>query len=65
MGGKSLLNKYKSVPNLLENVFPEYEWLQWKFKHYSVVKGFWDSVENQKMFLNYVSNELKYNKMED
>jgi hypothetical protein len=53
------------MPNLLENVFPEYEWLPWKFKHYSVVKGFWDSIENQKKFLNYVSKELKYNKKED
>lgn len=57
MGGFTLLKKYGYSPyNLLSAVYPEYDWLPWKFS--SVPKLFWKDDRNVKQFLDWAAIEL-------
>jgi hypothetical protein len=49
---------------LLSIVYPELEWLPWKFQQ-QVPMGFWEDRYNQKKFVNWASTELKINEMSD
>jgi hypothetical protein len=57
IGGSSLLEKVhnNSTINLLSTVYPEYEWLPWKF---SKVSNFWGDIDNQKKFMKWASLQL-------
>jgi hypothetical protein len=48
---------------LLSEIFPNYNWLPWKFQ--KCPKGYWDNVKNQRKFLDWASNELKVKEMSD
>ena len=48
---------------LLSKVFPEYEWLPWKFLHSPL--NFWNDVEWQKKFVNWAGKELNIKEMSD
>ena len=62
--GCGLLNKYESSPQkILKNLFPSKEWLPWKFNR--VIQYFWDSVENQKWYMDWLFKELGYESDED
>jgi hypothetical protein len=53
-----LKKKFNSSPSiLLANVYPDYNWLPWKFNTYP--KTFWDDVKNQRKFMEWAANELK------
>jgi hypothetical protein len=57
-------NKEESfLPNLLNKIYPDYNFLQWKF--ISVGPNFWRNIENQKEYMNWLYKELKYEIMED
>jgi hypothetical protein len=57
-------SKYNSSPfQLLSNVYPDFEWLPWKFAN--VPRGFWTDVNNQRKFINWAENELKINEKSD
>ncbi len=43
-------------------MFPEFEWLPWKFH---VPKGFWNDMNNQRNFVDWVGKQLKYKNRED
>lgn len=47
---------------MLSSVFSDYNWLPWKFKN--VPQGFWQEKNNQRLFLDYVYNDLKMENME-
>jgi hypothetical protein len=55
LGGSSLLqgNYGGSLHLLLSNVYPDYEWLPWKFSQ--VPKGYWADLTNQRKFLDWVA----------
>jgi hypothetical protein len=57
-------NYYSSSPlKLLSTVFPEYEWLPWKF---GVIKrDFWHDVKNQRKFMEFSAKELNIKEMSD
>ncbi len=63
--GRDLINKYYHGSHIkfLQTIFPEYEWLEWKFNR--VPNGFWRNIENHKKYANYLGQILKYTKMED
>jgi hypothetical protein len=61
-GGGDLLKQYKNAHTLLSTLYPQHEWLPWKFP--VVSRGFWSNVENQKKFLETISKELKITSLE-
>jgi hypothetical protein len=63
IGGQSLLAAFPNFFELLSSVFPEYEWLPWKFP--STPKFFWDDVNNQKKFVEWAAKELGVKKLSD
>ena len=56
--------KYNYSPSqLLKSVFPEYEWLPWKFD--KCPQKFWENKGNQRLFMHWAAKELKINDMSD
>lgn len=45
--------------NALRSVYPNYEWLPWKFKQ-KLPQGYWNKKENQKKFLDNITKELGF-----
>ena len=63
--GCGLLHKYNNSPQLfLEAVYPDYEWIPWKFET-GVPRYYWDDIENHKKFAEWLFKELGYETMED
>ncbi len=61
--GYGLLKKYNSSPLMfLKGVFPDVEWLPWKL---GVPNGYWDNIENQKIYANWLGEVLGYKNMDD
>ena len=49
---------------IVKALFPEYEWLEWEFVS-GVSNGYWNDVENRKLYIEWLGNELGYETMED
>lgn len=64
--GRSLLNKYYSGSPIqfVKAMFPEYEWLEWKFVS-GVSMGYWNDITNHKLYIKWLGLELGYETMED
>ena len=52
-----------SLSKLLANVYPEYEWLPWRFS--KCPQNYWGDVNNQKKFVNWAGKELKIKELSD
>jgi hypothetical protein len=64
IGGGSLLTLYNTSPSLLlATVYPNYEWLPWKFD--VAPKHYWESLENQRKFLSWAGKQLNIKNMSD
>ena len=64
LGGSSLLQvNGQSLYKTLCNVFPEYEWLPWRFG--KTPNHFWGEEENQKKFVEWAGKELGIKEMSD
>jgi hypothetical protein len=65
LGGFSLLkNKYnESVSLLLTTVYPNYDWLPWKFS--IIPSNCWDDMKNHCTFIHWAEKELKIKEMSD
>ncbi len=62
--GFSLLNFYKGSPQLIiKSVFKNYNWLPWKFENTPL--NFWNDINNQKLYMDWLFKELGYETMED
>jgi hypothetical protein len=63
-GGGYILNKYNGSPvSFVMNVFPDYNWLQWKF-HITGLK-FWQDKKNHKKFADWLGEEEGFKNEED
>ena len=62
-GGKHLLNKYNSLLALITSIYPQFDWIPWKFE--KLPPNFWEDMKNQNKFLSFVSNKLSVLKPED
>lgn len=63
-GGGTLLLQYENSPvQALRHLYPEHEWLEWKFQY--VGFGFWNNPNNQKNFLDWLGTQLEFKTMED
>lgn len=58
LGGESLLKK-KSLFSVVSKVYPEYDWLPWRFE--KCPQEYWNSVENQIKFIKWAGNKLEIN----
>lgn len=57
LGGVTLLHKYSdSLILLFPAIYPEYEWLPWRFSY--CPKSYWDNEQNVKKFLDWAGKEL-------
>ena len=66
MGGASLLKIHSdSLFSLFSSVFPEHEWVSWKFKYNKFPPNYWTSVNNQKSLVEWTGKELKIKEMSD
>ena len=61
--GRGSLNIYYSPIQFVKAMFPEYEWLEWKFV--TVHNGFWNDIKNKRRYMEWLGNELGYKTMED
>src|SRR6266540_3951192 len=52
-----------SLLPLLKDYLPEYEWLEWRFRQ--VPKGFWDKRANRLRYLNWLGQQLGFQRPED
>ena len=63
-GGRLLLEYYgQSLVNLLKFVYPEHPWQIWRF--HQVSAGFWDDISNQKMYFDWLAEQLNINDLQD
>jgi hypothetical protein len=64
-GGAGLLFSYYNDSQflILKTLIPEYDWKPWLFGriHY----GFWTNVENQRIYIRWLGEQLGYKKTED
>jgi hypothetical protein len=57
IGGSGLLKKYNgSLPKLLSKVYPDYNWLPWKFG--KCPHNYWDNIKNHKKFMDWAATQL-------
>jgi len=63
--GAGLLTQKYGCSNIkfLKDVFPEYKWLEWKFSIAS--QGFYQNLENHKIYVEWLGKTLKYETIED
>jgi hypothetical protein len=58
------LTKHESSPyQLLRAVYPDFEWLPWKFD--KCPQNYWGDVKNQRKFLDWAAKELKIAEISD
>ena len=63
-GGNSLLSKYDGSPaKALRSIYPEHEWIAWKFNQVS--PQFWANKENHKKLFDQLEKELNIQRLED
>ena len=48
---------------MLSNVYPEYNWIPWRFV--SCPSNYWDDLKNQRNFMDWIGKELKINELND
>jgi hypothetical protein len=51
------------LPNLLSSVYPDNDWLPWRFS--TCPESYWDNKKNQRKFMDWAANELKIKNKED
>lgn len=62
--GATVLDYYRGSPcEMLRSLFPQYEWCEWRFSR--VPHEFWDSLENQWRFLEWLGREMGVRRLED
>ena len=58
-----LLEHYKRSPHLLiQSVYPEYNWLIWRF---DCVERYWDNIEHHRIFMDWFSKHNNFKSMDD
>jgi len=58
-----VIQKYNDSPiKFIMAMFPDYEWLPWKFKHPG--RGYWNGENNRKKYAKWLGKELGYTTME-
>ena len=54
---------FNSSPSqALQTVYPEHDWMPWKFER--APQGFWEKLENHRQFFDWSGTQLGYNALE-
>lgn len=54
---EDILNNYENcLSTALQRIYPEYEWYPWKFLR--APTGFWNNLQNEKHYFDWLSSEL-------
>jgi very-short-patch-repair endonuclease len=62
-GGGLIAGYYNSSPiQFVKTIFPNYEWLEWKFIQTS--KHYWENIDNHKKYAEWLGKELGYTEPE-
>ena len=61
MGGMALASKYGSIQDLLSAIYPDFDWLPWRFK--TVPNKYWENMDNCKKFMEWAGKELQIKEM--
>jgi len=65
-GHSMLINIYNGSPiNFITSVYPEHEWVEWKFNQVQVRQGYWDNDANHTKFAIWLGKQLGYTKPDD
>lgn len=56
-GGAHLLEYFHSIPNAIQSIFPEYEWIPWKFQPSR--SDIWNDIEMVRKFMDWASKKLQ------
>lgn len=62
-GGISLLQRHGSLWNVLKSVYPDHNWLPWRF--HSAPQGFWLVEKNRRDYLKWLEQKLELRSAED
>jgi hypothetical protein len=63
--GSGILAVFNGSPfQFVKSIFPEYNWLEWKFMS-CTPNGFWKNIDNQKRYAVWLGETLGYTKLED
>ena len=54
---------HQSPFHILSSEYPEHDWHAWKFD--IVPRNFWNDLSNQRKFMDWISKELKIDKLSD
>ena len=52
-----------SLPQVLSRMYPDYEWLPWKFEY--CTRNFWLDVKNIRRYLDWAGKEMGVKEMSD
>lgn len=61
--GWQLLNYYRDVNEIMNNLMPEYDWKEWKFL--TAPKGFWKHTNNHIKYMRWLESQLGFKNKED
>ena len=64
MGGTTLVTGQYPLMKLLPQVYPEYDWLLWRFSG-KCPRNFWEDVKNQRKFMEWAGKELNIKENSD
>jgi len=65
-GGSGILSNYNnSLVNALLSVYPDFDWIIWKFNQNTVPQEFWNDKKNQKKFFDWVGEQFRFKSFED
>ena len=63
MGSNTLWNAKYRLYTILQAIYPEYDWLPWRFP--SVPKQYWENKSNHKKLAEWLARELNIKEMDD
>ena len=63
IGGISILKRFGSLYALLNKIYPDFDWLPWKFTR--TPKGYWEDPANQKLWIDWATKKLNIKEMSD
>jgi hypothetical protein len=62
-GGSFLQTYNNSIFQFVASVYPEYEWLAWKFTQ--CPRNYWDNVNNRLKFMDILAKYMNIQQMDD
>jgi hypothetical protein len=63
IAGGYLVHYGHSIPAMLADLYPEHEWLPWRFKQ--AKRGYWNDIENRRKYVFWVAKQLDIKEISD